>query len=162
MTALYVAELVIGLGFAIVLHEFGHFLAARVVRIRVLKFSIGFPPRLFGFKRGNTEYVVQATPLGGYVKLSGEDWEETGKLKPYDLMAKPWYSRIGVYVAGVTMNLILAWVLFFVVLLHGLDLGTYPPVVGEVEKGGTGAIAGIRIGDRLDEVVERVRLRECR
>jgi len=152
MTALRILELVIGIGFAIVLHEFGHFIAARLAKIRVLKFSIGFPPRLFGFKSGHTEYVVQATPLGGYVKMSGEEWEETGKLKPYDLMAKPWHTRIGVYVAGVAMNLLLAWALFFGVLVHGLDLGTYPPVVGEVAGGGAAARAGVRPGDRVESV----------
>jgi len=127
-------------------------MAARLAGIRVLKFSIGFPPRLFGFKAGYTEYVVQATPLGGYVKLSGEEWEETGKLKPYDLMAKPWYTRIGVYTAGVAMNLVLAFVLFFVVFAHGLDLDTYLPVVGEVAKGGAAARAGIRVGDRFESI----------
>jgi len=152
MTAVRILELVIGIGVAIVLHEFGHFLAARWVRIRVLKFSIGFPPRLFGFKFGHTEYVVQATPLGGYVKLSGEEWGETGRLKPYDLMAKPWYARIGVYAAGVAMNLLLAWVLFLGVYAHGIEIGTHPPVTGEVTRGGPAWAAGIRPGDRIESV----------
>jgi regulator of sigma E protease len=152
MTALRVLELVIGIGLAIMLHEFGHFVAARLARIKVLKFSIGFPPRLFGWTMGETEYVVQATPLGGYVKLSGEDWEETGELRPCDLMAKPWYTRIGVYAAGVVMNLILAWTLFVIVYARGIQIDTYPPVAGEVGRSGEAWKAGIRTGDKLVSV----------
>ena len=76
-------------GLAILVHEFGHFIVARLFGIKVLRFSIGFPPRLFGFTRGDTEYMIGAIPFGGYVKLSGEAWMETGKIEPHDLMAKP-------------------------------------------------------------------------
>jgi regulator of sigma E protease len=143
------SQLLILLGLAILVHETGHFLAARLAGIRVLRFSIGFPPRLFGFRVGNTDYAVSALPLGGYVRLSGEDFGESGRLKPYDLMAKPWWVRCLVYVSGVAMNLVLAFLLFFIVLAHGLDVESYPAVLDRVPAGSAAAVAGLRAGDRI-------------
>lgn len=151
-TLIGVAKFIAGIGLAILVHEFGHFIAARLAGIKVLTFSIGLPPRLFGFRRGETDYVIQALPVGGYVKLAGEDWEDGKAPRKHELMAKPWYVRIGVYSAGVVMNFILAYVLFFSHLVHGFEFGTTSTVLGPVRAGSAAAAAGLRPGDRITAV----------
>jgi len=141
-----IAKLVVLLGVIILVHEFGHFLAARLSGVRVLKFSIGFPPKIFGFKRGDTEYVIGATPLGGYVKLAGEDWDSGEELKPDDLMAKPFWIRIIMYSSGVFMNAVLAWVIFFGLFMHGIEFNRFPSRL-VVNPGGVAAKAGLQTGD---------------
>jgi regulator of sigma E protease len=152
-----IAKLVILLGLIILIHEFGHFLAARLSGVRVLKFSIGFPPKIFGFTRGDTEYVVGATPLGGYVKLAGEDWDTGVELKPDDLMAKPFWVRIILYASGVFMNAVLAWLIFFGLFLHGIEFNRFPSKV-VVNPGSVAAKAGLQTGDVIVKAGgERVR-----
>ena len=141
-----IAKLVILLGSIILVHELGHFIAARLFGVKVLKFSIGFPPKIFGFKRGETEYVIGATPLGGYVKLAGEDWDTGEELKPDDLMAKPYWVRMIMYSAGVFMNAVLAWVIFFGLFLHGIEFNRFPSKL-VVNPGGIASKAGLRTGD---------------
>lgn len=143
----FALEFALAIGSAIFFHELGHFLAARWAGVRVHRFSIGFPPRLFGFMRGHTDYCVSAIPIGGYVKLAGEEWDDEHPPRAYELMAKPWWKRVVVYSAGVTMNVIFAFVLFFSGLLHGLDLPTYTTEIAEVVPGGAGAKAGLKEGD---------------
>ena len=111
---------VIVLGVLIFVHELGHFLAARAVDIEVQRFSIGFGPRVFGFQRGETEYVLSAIPLGGYVKMGGMDDEVMEKIEggevgdavrepsPRDFDQKPIWARTLVISAGVIMNMIFA------------------------------------------------------
>ncbi|MEK7766466.1 MAG: site-2 protease family protein, partial [bacterium] len=153
--ALRIVALVLLVGLAILIHEFGHFLAARLAGIKVLQFSIGFPPRLFGFKRKGIEYLVQAIPLGGYVRMAGEDWSESRAPRPHDLMAKPARVRILVYAAGVTMNVVLAFVLFTGILMSGLAIPSFPSVLGELERASPAAAAGLQAGDRLERVAGR-------
>lgn len=141
-----IAKLVVLLGLIILVHELGHFIAARLSGVRVLKFSIGFPPKIFGFKRGETEYVIGATPLGGYVKLAGEDWDTGEELKPDDLMAKPFWVRMIMYSSGVFMNAVLAWVIFFGLFLHGIEFNRFPSRL-VVNPGGVAEKAGLRTGD---------------
>ena len=99
-------------------HELGHFLAARVFKMRVDRFSVGFPPKIFGKKFGETEYVLGATPLGGYVKIAGmvdesmdTDFAES-EVQPWEYRAKPLWQRIIVITAGVAFNILLAAVIF--------------------------------------------------
>jgi len=148
----YIIELVVGLGLAILVHEFGHFLAARWAGIKVLKFSIGFPPRLAGFKRGQTEYVIGAVPLGGYVKLAGEEWGETGRLKKDDLMAQPFWIRMIVYASGVVMNGIMAYLIFFGLLVYGISSPQFPAKVVVTAETGAAARAGFQTGDVITAV----------
>ncbi len=150
--AWFAFELVVAIGSAISLHELGHFLAAGWAGVRVHRFSIGFPPRLFGVTRGHTDYCVSAIPFGGYVKLAGEEWDDEHAPKSWELMAKPWWKRIVVYGAGVTMNLFFAFALFFGGLRHGLDLATYTTEIAEVTRGGPAAAAGLRAGDTVTAV----------
>ena len=91
-------------------HETGHFLAAKKMGVRVDEFGIGFPPRLFSFKKKETTYSINLLPLGGFVKLLGEDGQE--KQGPNSFASKKIYQRAIILVAGVLMNLVLAW--FFI------------------------------------------------
>ena len=146
------------LGILVFVHELGHFLVAKKLGIKVLKFSLGFGPPLLSRRWGETEYLISAVPLGGYVKLFGEDpaeeldAEETRR----SFSARPVWHRIGVVVAGPLMNFVLAVVVFSVLSLFGSPVPL--PVIGEVSADMPAAAAGIESGDRVvainGEVVE--------
>jgi regulator of sigma E protease len=140
------------IGVLVFVHELGHFLAARRIGVRVLKFSLGFGPRVFGFTRGDTEYCVSAVPLGGYVKMAGETVEDPRSGKPDEFLSKSKWQRFQVLIAGPAMNILLAIVLLAGLLMRGADVPAFldqPPVVGAVEKGSPAEKAGISIGDRI-------------
>jgi regulator of sigma E protease len=149
------------LGVLILVHELGHFWAAKLVDIEVSRFSIGFGPKLVGFKRGETEYVISALPLGGYVKMEGMiDEEVTSALEggstaeerqpsPRDFDAKSLWARFFVISAGVLMNFLFAFVAFSFIA-H--DRGIYEPVVGEVVEGSPAEAVGLQPGDIIREV----------
>ncbi len=140
------------LGILIFVHELGHFLVAKRLGIRVLKFSLGFGPAILSRRRGETEYAVSAIPLGGYVKLFGEDPDE--ELPPEDAVgsfsARPVWHRIATVVAGPTMNFLLAVAVF--ALLSVLGTPVLQPVVGETTSGMPAEAAGVRSGDRIEAV----------
>jgi len=149
------------LGVLVFVHELGHFLVARFHGVRVHTFSLGFGPRLFSFRRGDTEYCISVIPLGGYVKLAGEnalEEEASGNTDPLasdQFMAKSKWVRFQVYVAGPVMNILLAIVVGAVVLSRGADVPIYrsgPPVIGSVEEGKPAAAAGLRGGDLVVSV----------
>ena len=144
------------LGAAVTLHEFGHFIVAKLLKIRVETFSIGFGPRLWGFKKGTTDYRVSAIPLGGYVKLGGDESNAPieGESAP-DIPAKerfdlrPRYQRIMVAIAGPVMNILTALAIPFAgALMYGVQ-ATPPPVVRQVVPGGAAEQAGLKPGDRI-------------
>ena len=114
---------ILALGFLIFIHELGHFFAAKRCGIRVEKFSIGFGPRLFGFRRGDTDYCLSALPFGGFVKMAGESPDEQ-KGEAGEFASAPVGHRIFVAIAGPAMNLLLGVILFSCVYLVGLDHGT--------------------------------------
>ncbi len=114
---------ILALGFLIFIHELGHFFAAKRCGIRVEKFSIGFGPRLFGFRRGETEYCLSALPFGGFVKMAGENPDEQ-KGEAGEFASAPVGHRIFVAIAGPVMNFLLGIILFSFVYLIGLDHGT--------------------------------------
>src|SRR3954468_14600537 len=144
------------LGAAVVLHEFGHFIVAKLLKIRVETFSFGFGPRLLGHKFGHTDYRVSAIPLGGYVKLGGDDsnapieGESAPDVPPeerFDL--RPRWQRIAVALAGPIMNILTALAIPFAAgLLYGIP-STPTPVVSSVTQGGVAEVAGLRPGDRI-------------
>jgi regulator of sigma E protease len=139
------------LGPIIFIHEAGHLLVAKAFKTKVLAFSLGFGKRLFGFQRGETDYRVSLLPLGGYVKLGGEDPSEVSA-DPREFLNKPRWQRFLVYLAGPAMNIFLAVVLIAVVFMAGIevpDLQRIAPVVGYVEPGSGAAAAGFQPGDRL-------------
>jgi len=119
----------------ILAHEFGHFIVAKRSGIRVDEFGIGFPPKIFGKKFGETEYSINAIPFGGFVKIFGEDAESEALLgadKERSLMSKPKYIQAAVISAGVFFNILLAWILISFGFMSGL-----PAPVSMSENGGT-------------------------
>lgn len=147
-----IIAVIITLGVIIFVHEAGHLLVAKVFDVRVLAFSLGFGKRLFGFRRGETDYRVSAVPLGGYVRLGGENPDEISD-DPREFLNKPRWQRILVYIAGPLMNVILAIALIMGLFTAGtsvsLDMDRIEPVIGLVLEGSPAAEAGIEEGDRL-------------
>jgi regulator of sigma E protease len=143
------------LGVLIFVHELGHFVAARRVGVRVLKFSLGFGPRLLGFKRGDTEYVVSAIPLGGYVKMAGENPDDPRSGRDDEFLSKSKWQRFQILIMGPLMNLILAVVVTAGVLMNGAEIPAFqskPPVIGEIVPGSPGERAGLQPGDLIISV----------
>src|ERR1044072_2656112 len=104
------------LGVLVFVHELGHFLAAKRVGIRVLKFQLGFNPTVFSFRRGDTEYGIGALPLGGFVEMPGENPEEARPGKADEFLSKTKWERFQVLIMGPTMNILLAVALLALVL----------------------------------------------
>jgi regulator of sigma E protease len=141
---------VIGLGVLIIFHEFGHFLFAKLSGVGVLTFSVGFGPKLWVKKKGETEYALSAFPLGGYVKMVGEDPEE--EVKAVDIERsfahKSLLKRTAIVAAGPGFNLLLAvFLLMLVFLFYGVPV--LSNLVGAVEQESPAAQAGIQKGDRI-------------
>lgn len=143
---------IIVLGVLIFIHELGHFLVAKACGVYVEKFSLGFGPRLIGKKIGETDYCLSAFPLGGYVKMYGEQPDETpdeSKAGRSFSDKKPW-QRALIILAGPSANVLLAIVVFWGLFMAGFP--AYSPVVGSVEKGGPAYEAGILPGDKIEAV----------
>lgn len=144
------------LGSAVVLHEFGHFIVAKLLGIRVETFSVGFGPRLFGHKWGQTDYRVSGIPLGGYVKLGGDEsnapLEGAGAtdIPPHEMFnLRPRWQRILVALAGPVMNILTALAIPLAgALVYGVP-ATPAPVVSYVTPGGAADSAGLKVGDRI-------------
>lgn len=114
----------------ILVHEWGHFITAKKTGMRVDEFGIGFPPKLFGLKKGETEYTLNALPIGGFVRIYGEDPTQVEADSERSFIARPRWAQAVVLVAGVVMNIILAWFLFAAVFMIGV-----PSAVEEAEAG---------------------------
>src|SRR5271169_5960511 len=147
-----IAAVIIVLGVMVLIHELGHFVAAKYFGVRVLTFSIGFGPRLFGVKRGDTDYRVSALPLGGYVKMAGDDPSQERQGDPGEFLSKPRWQRFVIVIMGPTMNAFLA-----VALLTGLYRFHYEKPayleesarIGDVKADSPADKAGIRPGDQI-------------
>ena len=126
------------IGVLVFVHELGHFLAARRVGVRVLTFSIGFGPRVFGFTRGGTDYCISAVPLGGFVKMAGENRLDDAPHRQGRRV--PVQVEVGALPGphhGPVMNLALAVIVLAFVLYQGADVPAYrdmPPIIGGIEK----------------------------
>ena len=143
------------LGILIFVHEFGHFIVARRLGVGVTKFSFGFGPKLAGFTRGETEYLISAIPLGGYVKLVGESDEEEVSPEERDraFYGKPVWVKMAIVSAGPIANLVFAFLVFWVVFQGGVPALT--PKVGDVMPDTPAARAGIEAGDLVVRIGER-------
>ena len=140
------------LGVLIFVHELGHFLAARRVGVRVLTFSLGFGPKILKFQRGDTEYCVSAIPLGGYVKMAGENPEDGRTGATDEFLSKTKWQRFQVLIMGPVMNIVLAVVVMAVVLYQGAPRPVFerqPVVVGTFAEGSAAAKAGLKLGDQI-------------
>jgi regulator of sigma E protease len=147
-----VASMAVVLGIMILVHEFGHYAAAKWFGVRVDVFSIGFGKRLTGFRRGGTDYRISALPLGGYVKMAGESPLESRSGAPDEFMSHPRWQRFVIAVAGPAMNIILAVVLLTGVFMVHYEHPVYldePAVVGWVLENSPAAKAGVEQGDRI-------------
>jgi regulator of sigma E protease len=143
------------LGVLIFVHELGHFVAARRIGVRVITFSLGFGPKVLSFRRGDTEYAVSAIPLGGYVKMAGESPDDPRSGNADEFLSKTKWQRFQVLIMGPAMNILLAVVLMWVVLLQGAQVPAYidqAPVIGSVADGSPAEQSGIQRGDRIVRV----------
>ncbi|MBM3988883.1 MAG: RIP metalloprotease RseP [Planctomycetes bacterium] len=144
-------QMAIGIGLVIFVHELGHFVAARLCKVRVETFSLGFGPKLCGVRRGDTLYQVALMPLGGYVRMAGEDSVEPGSRPLGDeLHTKSVGARFFIYSGGVLMNMVFAAIVLPLVMFHGVKFNE--PVVGSVAPGSPAWRAGIEPGTRILEV----------
>jgi regulator of sigma E protease len=159
------------LGFMILIHEFGHYAVAKWLGVRVEQFAIGFGKRLIGFRRGETDYRINAIPLGGYVKMSGENPLDERTGDPREFLSHSRWHRFLIAIAGPTMNILLAIVLLTTVyMVHYEYPAVYddPTDIGWVAKDTPAAKAGLEIGDHITRVEdiqnptwEQVRLKEA-
>jgi regulator of sigma E protease len=157
MTFLGFLAFIFILGSAVVLHEFGHFIVAKLFKMRVETFSVGFGPRLFGRRWGTTDYRVSLIPLGGYVKLGGDESnaavEGAGESdipanERFDL--RPRWQKFLVMVAGPTMNILTALTVFWAgAMIAGIPAAPTSPVIRYTRPGGVAEAAGLRAGDRI-------------
>lgn len=149
---LTVAAFVVLLGVLITVHELGHFLVAKACGVKVLQFSIGFGPRLIGFTRGDTEYRIGVLPLGGYVRMFGDDI--TQDVAPEEqaraFLYQPYLKKCAIAIAGPVANLLLPIALFFAMLV-GTET-VEQPVIGTVVEGSAAAAADLLPGDRIAAV----------
>src|SRR6266566_6089534 len=134
------------LGFMILIHEFGHYAVAKWLGVRVEQFAIGFGKRLVGFRKGETDYRINAIPLGGYVKMSGENPMDERTGDPREFMSHSRLHRFLIAIAGPAMNILLAIFLITVVYMVHYEYQAFmdkPAVVGYVEPGSPAAKIGV-------------------
>lgn len=159
---LTILAFIVVIGVLITIHEFGHFAVAKLLKIRVLVFSLGFGPKIFSWKSKETEYRLSAIPLGGYVKMAGQEAIMEGKpVEEGDFYSRGPFKRILVVLAGPLMNLILAFLIFFSVSVIGYEQLVFEPIVGGViekmEVEGEKVVSpasksGLQEGDRFIEI----------
>lgn len=158
---------VFAFGLVIFIHEFGHFFVAKKTGVKVEAFAFGFGKEIIGFNWGETRYSINWIPLGGYVRMAGEqpdDYQgpvleggekktEAERDRSREFMTQPWYRRIPIVLAGPVMNYVLAIIIFFgMLLVWGLPIQTNKTQVGEIVKGMPADLAGLRTGDNIVSV----------
>jgi regulator of sigma E protease len=153
---LYMAVSVsIVLGVMVLVHEWGHFIVAKAFGVRVEVFSIGFGPRLWGRKRGDTDYRISALPLGGYVKMAGDNPLEERKGDPDEFLSKPRWQRVLIAIAGPAMNIILSVALFAGIYMSGGKQPAFldrPVVLAGVLPDSAAQKAGLMAGDHVIQI----------
>ena len=140
------------LGVLIFIHELGHFLAARHVGVRVEAFSIGFPPTAWGKQIGETEYRISWIPLGGYVKLFGQNVNDENTNDPTNYAAKSILQRLYILTAGPVMNLLFALIFMPLVFWVGMEIPAYldePPIIQKVQQGSYAQELGVLPNDEI-------------
>ena len=143
------------LGILVLLHEWGHFIAAKLCGVRVDVFSIGFGPRIWGVKRGDTDYRLSALPLGGYVRMAGDNPVEERTGAPYEFLSRPRWQRFIVAVAGPIMNIIVTFAIFwgmYAIKGKPVDPAELQPAVVAALPANPASPSGIKPGDRIVQV----------
>jgi regulator of sigma E protease len=146
---------VLVLGAMVVIHEFGHFIVAKFFGVRVDVFSVGFGKRLWGVKKGDTDYRISLIPLGGYVKMAGENLDEQRTGEPYEFMSKPKWQRFCIAVAGPTMNILTALAIPAAMAMIHHEVPAYlnkPVLVKAVEPNSPAERAGLQPGDLIVKI----------
>ena len=150
-----VAAVAVVLGFMILIHEFGHYAVAKLLGVRVEVFSVGFGKRLLGFRKGDTDYRISAIPLGGYVKMSGENPMDERTGDPAEFMSHSRWHRFLIAIAGPAMNILLAIFLLTAVYMVHYEYAVFldkPAVIEGVKHNSPAAQAGLQPGDRIVKV----------
>src|SRR5436190_24149928 len=151
----YIVPVAVILGFMVLIHEFGHYAVAKLLGVRVEQFAIGFGKRLIGFRKGETDYRINAIPLGGYVKMSGENPMDQHTDDPGEFLNHPRWHRFLIAIAGPAMNILLAVLLLTGVYIVHYEVPVYmdkPAVVGYVEPDSPAAKSGVQRGDRITQI----------
>ena len=152
---IYIVAFLFVLGVLVFVHEFGHYAVAKLFRVRVETFSLGFGKRLIGFRRGDTDYRISLLPLGGYVKMAGENPLEARTGDPGEFMSHPRWQRFLIAIAGPAMNIILAVVVLTGVYMFRHECPAYlnkPAEIGWVADGSPAQKAGFEQGDKIVSV----------
>lgn len=155
------AQLLLSLSFLVAVHEFGHLIAAKYFGMRVEQFSIGFPPKLWSFKKGETEYALSAIPLGGYVKISGmiDESLDSEAMKqppqPWEFRSKPAWQRLIVMLGGIFVNVVVGILIFIGITYAFGDTYLLKDVINEnggFQVGQVGESIGLRTGDKIVKI----------
>ena len=152
---IYPAAFILVLGVLVFVHEFGHYAMAKLFKVKVEVFSLGFGKRLIGFRRGDTDYRISLLPLGGYVKMAGENPMETRTGDPGEFMSHPRWQRFLIAIAGPAMNIILAFVIFSGLYMFHHEYPAFikrPVDVVSIAPGSPAEKGGLHVGDRVIEV----------
>jgi len=147
--------MVVILGFMILIHEFGHYAVAKRLGVRVEVFSIGFGKRLIGFRKGETDYRIAAIPLGGYVKMSGENPMDERTGDPAEFLSHSRWHRFLIAIAGPAMNIMLAIFLLTTVYMVHYEYPVFmdkPAVIDGVKANSAAALADLQPGDRIIKI----------
>ncbi len=135
------------LGILVLVHEFGHFITAKKLGVRVERFAIGFGPKLWSIKKGETEYLICAIPLGGYVKMAGDEPGENIKGHEWEFLSRSVFDRFKILLAGPLLNYILAFLIFSIIFMFGSP--TLTNEVGSLFKDYPAEKQGILVGDKI-------------
>src|SRR5512139_3189460 len=155
MTLLY---FLIVIGILVFVHEFGHFVMAKRAGVRIEKFSLGMGPKLFGYKKGDTEYIISALPLGGYVKMAGENPDEEPTGSPDEFQSKTVWQRVKIAATGPLTNILLSFIVMPFVFMIA-EFSSHAKV-GHVEQGSPAYHFGFKAGDVI-YAINRSRISDC-
>lgn len=147
MSFISIIGAILAFSLLVLVHELGHFTLAKLNGVAVEEFSIGMGPKILGFKKGETEYVIKALPIGGYIKMLGEEGEETCDKRAFS--NKSSLRKLSIVAAGPIMNLLLAILLFGII---SFNKGFSIPTIGEVIENNPAYVSGLQKGDKIVEI----------